>query len=70
VQLGLMLSLQDGVLVTVSTMVNGMKKCKHTPHLCLILRPERRGFIFIFCGLLLSVGPTLPLYYITECPIF
>jgi hypothetical protein len=46
VQLGLMLSLQDGVLVTVSTMVNGMQKCKHTPHLCLILRPERHGLIF------------------------
>jgi len=45
--------------------VNGMKKCKHTPHLCLILRPERHGFIFIFCGMLLSVGPTLPLHYIT-----
>jgi hypothetical protein len=57
VQLGLVLSLQDGVLVTVSTMVNGMKKCKHTPHLCLILRPKINGFIFIFCGVLLSIGP-------------
>jgi len=70
VQHGLMLSLQDGVLVTVSTMVKGMKKCKHTPQLCLILRPERHGCIIIFCGLLLSVGPTLPLHYITECLIF
>jgi len=65
-----MLSLQDGVLVTVSTMVNGMEKCEHTPQLCLILRPERHGFIFIFCGLLLSVESTLPLHYITECLIF